>query len=188
MPMNHLRQRLCRGVAVVAVVTMFGGCSADRQPLRLTMRNREVFLSFRCDLSAGDPTHSTNCRLSAAAQTWVAANGRATSMAFARLHSDALEGFGVVDCNDQQFPPTYWTRVDGPAEEGQQPLRIELDDGSAAAMSEQSIVAVWNQTGDRVCLETTGTWTGTAGKLQQRSGTYRMTNDTVQTLLRLTED
>ena len=67
------------------------------------------------------------------------------------------------------------------------PGEVTFDDGGGLTLMPTSSLLVMDGY-DVLCFEMTGHWQGTAGTLLDRSGTYRLVNDTVQTVLHLIED
>lgn len=176
-----MRVRLASAAIIVAVWSGATACSGSSE-FRLTVRYRGGEPTQSC--YDQDSTH-VSCTFGGSPKTWQGADQTATSSAF-RVVQPVLAGFGHVECGDESFTSVYWGKSEGPARVIGQPFQLELTDGSVLELTQLTWVSAAVTTA-LVCLDITGTWKGTQGRLSQHTGTYRLRYDTIQQRLDVVE-
>lgn len=128
------------------------------------------------------------CALAYGARQWVGDGGR---MAISRPHTETtsftFNTFAAVVCAGRQLPPVFWTESTAVPTAGGEGIEFEFDDGNGVSLEPEHGLAAASYT-DLECFEVTGRWRGTAGNLSNRTGSYTMTYNSIQTVLRLVED
>ncbi len=91
-----------------------------------------------------------------------------------------VEG-GSIECNDQQYDGPFTTDTD--QAEGANSISID-DWGTATVRILQTSSAFSSAVGPPICDELNGTWTGTGGLLEGRTGTFRRISvDSTETVI-----
>jgi|GEM_PF-5365832 len=130
------------------------------------------------------------CVVSFERRDWVGADGRrATVPPHTEITYLPQHEFDNIECGGRQLIQRWWlkTRPELPA--GDASFVLQIDDGNSLNLTRD--VGLWvasGSTGVVDCFEGSGHWTGTAGDLLDRTGTFTILNDSVQTVLRLVED
>ena len=199
--MSPTRARRSRRNALVASVLSatlgtLGSCGgADRFELTLRARDAEAGSPGSC-LEYGDSyefdetlaAEIVRCSLFTRDRRWAAADGR-------RAISPVPNGtvyitapvFGDVVCGGEEMAGRWWSKSGPELPAGDDSFELEIDDGNSLLLAQQT--GVWASDYDELlCFEGAGHWRGTAGELLDRTGTFTIRYDSIQTVLRLVED
>lgn len=170
---------LCLTTALLAGCVN-SSCSNDRG-FDLTLRLRDDLQDlFQCTKLQPEP-----CRIEFQEQIWRDEHGqRAVAPARNFTVTYVRQGHGDVECGNRTVEDT-WSYLAEPAPDSE-PSQLELDDGSVLVLSEEEGLQASNL--DDFCADYSGSWRGVAGELDERTGTFRMINDSVQIVLHLVEN
>jgi hypothetical protein len=122
---------------------------------------------------------------------WLADDGRhATSPANSGTFPvNTNFDFGNVECGGQKYVRRYFSALGPELASGDHAFELTIDDGNRLTLDPQRALDVIDgTTPEAACFEESGRWRGTAGDLQNRTGTFSLHYDTIQTVLRLVED
>jgi hypothetical protein len=177
---------LCLTALLACCMTL--SCSNDRR-LDLTLVLRDdlaVYPSEPCAVPEDDPQGEV-CRFAFDEQIWRdKSDRRAVVPARKLLVTYVAQGYGDFECGDRTVHDAWSFRADPLPPPDSDPFRLELDDGSVVVLSEAEGLEVSNFSDS--CMDYSGKWRGVAGDLDERTGTFRMINDSVQIVLHLVEE
>lgn len=185
----HIRTVHGRILSIAAALLAYcvsPSCSNDGAfDLTLVLRDD---LSVRPFESCTDPEFNRRgepCLIYFEEQLWRDEAGR-RAVVPARMLTVAYveQGFGEFACGDRMVEDARSFLADPTP--GSAPFRLELEDGNVLELSEEEGLEVSNFRD--VCVEYSGSWRGVAGEVQERTGSFRMINDSVQIVLHLVED
>jgi hypothetical protein len=163
-------------------------CSND-QGLDLTLVLRDDLNVYRAE-PCTIPEHDQRgelCRIAFDEQVWRdEADRRAVVPARTLLVTYVEQGYGDFECGGGTVEDAWSFRADPAPPPDSDPYRLELDDGSIVVLVEDQGLEVSNFSVG--CTDYSGTWRGVAGDLDERTGTFRVINDSVQIVLHLVED
>ena len=170
-----LRARRRNRWVVLVAVSVLASC-AGPDAFELTLRTRD---------DDGQSLYDVD-------RSWVAADGRhATSPPYSGDAHLADPKFGDAECGGEKWLRRLIWRSGPEMESSEDSFELKLDDGDSATLDPQTAVRVADATGYQTgtsCFEETGRWRGTAGDLRDHEGTFTITYDSIQTVLRLVED
>ena len=160
-------------VAVVALTLSLVASCKGADKFELTLRGR--------DDASSSPTHQLQ---------WRAADGRhATSPEYWVFPDGTGSEFGNVDCGGQSWVRSYFSVLGPELASRDDSYELKIDDGKGLMLDPQTEVFVSGGTGGgTACFEETGRWEGTTGDVLNRTGTFTLHYDSIQTVLRLVED
>jgi hypothetical protein len=122
---------------------------------------------------------------------WLADDGRhATSGANSGTFPVNMNfDFGNVECGGQKYVRRYFSVLGSELASGDHAFELTIDDGNRLRLDPQRALDVIDgTTPEASCFEESGRWRGTAGDLQNRTGSFTIHYDSIQTVLRLIED
>ena len=186
-------------VAVLVIGALGAGCS-EREKFELAVRQREPFTLAEplphCFIgltevpgSAESPGGAAQaCSFGANEQVWFGDDGsRAVVTTHAMTLFVTVSTSSTVECAGRPIRGAWWVRLHPERLRDGDEFNVRTDDGSNLELVPKT--GLWATTPretDR-CFELSGTWRGIEGELLSRTGTYTMTNDSIQTVLELVE-
>ena len=179
--------RILCWMAVLAACCVASSCSNDRAfELTLILRDDLVKPSEIC---APEPQpQGALCRFDFEEQVWRdEAGGNAVVPERKAMVTISEEVHGDYECGDRVFEDTWAVRAYPLPPPDSDPYRVELDDGSVLVLLEEEGLDVTFEFMNG-CSDYSGTWRGVAGDLEDRTGTFRSINDTVQIRMHLVEN
>ena len=127
------------------------------------------------------------CRFDFDEQVWRDKGGRRAVVPARTLLVTIVErGFGDFECGDRTVEDAWSYGVDPAPPPGSDPYRLEFDDGSVVVLLQDRGLHVRNFSDS--CTDHSGTWRGVAGDLDERTGTFRVINNSVQIVMNLVEN
>jgi hypothetical protein len=158
---------------------------ASEDKLDLTLRVREM-LDFRATCVMSDP-ETEICIVSARERVWTdEADRHAVQRAYTVRYTTVDDGFSAIDYGGRTMPTGWWWEGELTDPSTTRPVRFEIDGGSTVALEPEQ--GVWAGGRTHECAAVAGRWSGTAGDLENRTGTFTMINDSLQSTLHLVED
>jgi hypothetical protein len=181
-------------LALLLAVSVPASCS-DGSGFEMTVRARDGSDGF--PVWCSDDTVLTpigqpiTCQFERAERVWNDGGERKAIQPartyFLSFLNDPSPALGEYECGGRTLTNVWRTELDPVTTDRSDPLQLVMDDGSSIELSLVGQLDVTGRTLD-ACQETWGTWHGTAGDLDGRTGTYTTVFDSVQTVLHLVED
>jgi hypothetical protein len=185
--------------ALACGVTLLVSCDAVNK-FQLTLRSRGFDGVAFATETPPCPQAENACPANFSESSWVAADGR-TAIALAHTtffradeSPDVSESqrfddqyyYGNVACGGQDYKLRYYRKLD-PKTRPNGAFELDVDDGNRLTLKPQSVVSVEDGR-DTLCFEEEGTWRGTAGEVRNKTGTFNLRYDSIETVLELVED
>jgi hypothetical protein len=185
-----------RTYIALTVLVLLVSCGRGTEKLDLTLRSRD-----RSDLwprvsncAAGsdeNPPATWKCELAYDEHLWQTSDGRrAVSPSHTSIDRVSDLRFESISCGGQPPKRAFWYRsiaTDEPAADVDQ-AQLRIYGGDTLVLHRTTGLWTMDQDGNFLCFDISGTWHGTAGKMNGRTGTYTMVYDSVQTVLHRVED
>jgi hypothetical protein len=179
-------------VAVLLACSVPASCS-DGSGVDLTMRLRDGIPPYPvwCDTwdQGGTPVgESATCRFESAELLWTDGGERQAIQPPGTYFLSILsEEFGAYECGGDTLKNVWRDQLHPITTPQSDPFQLVMDDGSMIELSHGGGFNVAGRALD-ACAEMWGSWRGTGGDFDNRTGTYTMVNDSIQTVLHLVEN
>jgi hypothetical protein len=190
---THQRRIVCLLVAVLFACVIPAACSSGGG-FEMTVRVRDGIgpSPVRCQswflgraLLRGEPDL---CKYEGAEQVWTDGGGRRVIQPAQTLFLSILAGdFGAFECGGRTITNVYRNELDVITIAESDPFQLLMEDGSVIELSFGEGFNAGGRALDS-CTDVSGLWHGIAGDLDDRTGTYTLVNDSIQTVLHLVED
>jgi hypothetical protein len=192
----HRVQPLIIGVLLIGG---FGGRCSEPDKFELTVRLREsfdwaappahCFLNLAVLASTAESPYGAAqlCFFAAGDHVWRGDDGSraaVTTQAVTIYVTEATSS--TVECAGRAVRGAWWVRLHPDTPRDEIEFKVETEDGTLELEPETGLWATTPRETDR-CMEMSGTWRGVEGTLLNRTGTYTMMDDSIQTVLELVE-
>jgi hypothetical protein len=199
-PAGRCRPALMTLIAAGLLVGAFAAGCSNRDKFELAVRARDVVewgtrphtgcILNPVELPATPESPSrrgTRCSFQSSEHLWSGDDGRQAVVATrAVILYFTAPTYGQVNCGGRSIAGVWWYTLLPDRTPDAGVVEMLTDEGSTIALDMEE--GVWASGALDRCSELSGTWRGIAGNLRNRTGTYTMVDDSVQSVLRIVED
>jgi hypothetical protein len=174
------------------------GCS-DRDEFELAVRVRDGFEwslphagcilnTVELPATAESPSRpGTRCNFQSSEQQWSGDDGRHAVVATPAVTLYfTVPTYGQIECGGGSIAGIWWYTLLPDRTPDAGVFEMQTDDGSTIALEMEE--GVWASGELDSCVEMSGSWRGVAGNLRDRTGTYTIVDDSIESVLRIVED